>query len=79
MHVVSCEWPPLNDGTAFTDHITQRAGTGQTLLNFYAGKHSDTAAAMCVLSSFCEEFHDLCCSAPTADGTSKCRASHATA
>jgi hypothetical protein len=50
MHVVSCEWPPLNDGTAFTDHITQRAGTNQTLLEFYVGKHSNTATAMCVSS-----------------------------
>ena len=44
MQRVACTWPTVNDGTAFTDHITERRGTGQTLLDFYASKHSGTTA-----------------------------------
>ena len=45
MYTVACTWPAVNDGTCFTDHITERRGTGETLLDFYASKHSGTSAA----------------------------------
>ncbi len=41
--VITCEWPELSTAT-FTDHITARHGTGDTLLEYYSRKHGSTAA-----------------------------------